>query len=251
MATLTDPVGSTLAASALAASGNKSSATSLESAPSFAEILNLSLAQYSAQPAAEVMTDFEIKALTQSGNSPQDVADAFIKAGVTIYDIARATGSGVEALRDLADELGMDYIDPYKDNPTLASAMDKLSDNAGGFVRIGVDENGQFHLQTAGSGGLFGWLNMDQIRMNDNSLPNLAQIADDGRLGLFRQGMLGQQEIDALVPFLPQAGDTTVKYTAGGNPTAWSIQEWNAGKVQMAYNSMQNEPDNSSIDQQA
>ncbi|MBU0592631.1 MAG: hypothetical protein KKH74_02730 [Gammaproteobacteria bacterium] len=248
----TEAAGSSLATSILTSStANKNDVTDLGSIPSFAQILNSSLAQPSVQRATEVMTDFEIKALTQSGKTPQEVADAFIKAGATIYDIARATGSSVDNLRKLADELGMDYIDPYKNTPALASAMDKMSDNAGGFVRIGVDENGQFHLQTAGSGGIFGWQNMDQIRMSDNSLPNLVQTPNDGRLGLFRQDMLSQQEIDALTPFLPQARDTTVKYTTGGNPTAWSIQEWNAGKVQMAYNAMQNEPDNYGIDQKA
>lgn len=243
MASITSPVGNSQTASILSTPGSaKSTSTGLESSPSFVDLLNLSRTQSSAptvsvQPTATAteLTDWEIKALTQSGKSPQEVAEAFINAGATIYDIARATGAKVGELRELAAELGMDYIDPYKDSPSLASAMDKLSDNAGGFVRIGVDKTGQYHLQTAGSGGIHGWQNMDQIRMSDNSLPNKVQVAGDGRLGLFREGMLSQQEIDALTPFLPDASDTSLKYTAGGYPTAWSLQEWKGGMVQTAY----------------
>lgn len=243
MALMTESVGRGQTASVSSSSAStKSATTDLESSPSFVDLLNLSRTQTStptvttqASGASVELTDWEIKALTQSGKSPQEVAEAFINAGATIYDIARATGAKVGDLRELAAELGMDYIDPYKDSPDLASAMDKLSDNVGGFVRIGVDETGQYHLQTAGSGGIHGWQNMDQIRMSDNSLPNKVQVAGDGRLGLFREGMLSQQEVNALTPFLPDANDTTVKYTAGGYPTAWSLQEWKGGMVQTAY----------------
>lgn len=252
MAIVNESVSSNQASSTLASyRTSKNSTTDLQSAPSFAQLLDFSLVKPVTPSTAEEMSDFDVKALTQSGKSPQEIADTFMKAGVTIYDIARATGSKVGELRNKAAELGMDYIDPFKDNPALASAMDKLSDNSGGFVRIGVDEKGRLHLQTAGSGGIFGWRNMDQIRMNDNSLPDLVQAADSGRLGLFRQGMLTQQEIDALIPFLPQAGDTSVKYTAGGYPSAWSLHAWNTGKVQMAYHAVKSLPDSSVVDQRA
>lgn len=251
MALITESAASKLATGALGTSASfKSDTTDLASIPSFAEILDLSLAQPSTSSATETMTDWDIKALTRSGKSPQEVAAAFISAGVTIYDVARATGSHVEELRNLAAELGMDYLDPYKDNPNLASAMDKLSDNAGGFVRIGVDANGKLHLQSAGSGGIFGWQNVDQIRMSDDSLPSLVQTSP-GSAGLFRQGLLSQQETLALLPYLPQISDTTVKHTTGGYPTAWSQQEWNAGRAQAAYLAMQAESDRSGINQKA
>lgn len=251
MALISDSVTGKLATSALTRSGTfKSDSTDLSSIPSFADILDLSQAQPSTSSTTETMTDWDIKALTRSGKSPQEVADAFINAGVTIYDVARATGSHVQELRNLAAELGMDYLDPYKDNPNLASAMDKLSDNAGGFVRIGVDANGKLHLQTAGSGGIFGWQNMDQIRMSDNSFPNLVQTSP-GSAALFRQDLLNQQEVLALLPYLPQLSDTTVQYSTGGYPTAWSQREWNTGRAQAAYLAMQAESDRSGVDQKA
>jgi hypothetical protein len=249
MSVIANSVGSNQTANVLSSASRKSAGTDLELIPSFVDLLNLSKTPSTSQTAsttgtstATPLTDWEIKALTQSGKSPQEVAETFISAGATIYDIARATGAKVGELRELAAELGVDYIDPYKDSPALASAMDKLSDNAGGFVRIGVDETGQYHLQTAGSGGIFGWQNMDQIRMSNDSLP--------GKPYLFGVGMLSQQEIDSLTPFLPDINDTSFKHTAGGYPTAWSLQEWKGGMVQAAYQAHQ-AWQNQHIDQEA
>lgn len=252
MALITESAASKLATGALGTSASfKNDATDLATIPSFAQILDLSLAQPSTSSATETMTDWDIKALTRSGKSPQEVAAAFISAGVTIYDVARATGSNVQELRNLAAELGMDYLDPYKDNPNLASAMDKLSDSGGGYTRIGVDANGRLHLQTASCRGMFGWKNVDQIRMSDNSVLPLVQ-SSLGSSALFPQGLLTQEEIDALMPYLPQINDTTIKYNTGSSyPTAWSQQEWNAGRARAAYLAMQAESDKSGVNQKA
>ncbi len=226
---------SSSATSKLASTRSTAKESDVSSAVPFNQILQASMAT---QKASAVMSDFDIKALTQSGTSPQEVAEAFKTANVNIYDIARATGSNVDELRQLASDLGMDYIDPYKNNPVLSSAMDKLSNNSGGFTRIGVDVNGALRLQTAGSGGIFGWQNMDQIRMSNGSLPGLVQDTAGGP-GLFKNALLSEQEVNALKVYMPQANDTTVKYSTGGYPTAWSQREWNAGLVQNAYASGQ------------